>query len=231
MIRRKAFPTIVLFLLMGGAGLGVFAVPEADTLIQRLADTWGPLEVSLTATMTTVKPGRNAVETEIRILRGGPNRTRIEFLAPEKDAGKVILRLGDKTWLYLPKADRRVKVPARRNPLAGGVMFEDLFPGLPETDDASVTATEEGFVLTGKTNRIYFHRTSLVPFRREYYSRSGRLLKTIHIDEIRDWKGVPIPWKIRFVDHLKNGVEATITIRSAVELKDSDKRLFSKDAL
>ncbi|GEM_PF-4932643 len=221
---------------------GLSAAPDAETLARKVENTWGTLEISLTAVMKTARPGRDPVETDIRILRIGSAGTRIDFLAPEKDRGKIILQLGGETWLYLPRADRKVNVPAHRNPLAGGVLFEDLFPGRTELDEVSVTESEEAFVLTGTTtggkrrktrgtDRTYFHRTSLLPFRREYYSRSGKLLKTVHIDEYREWNGVPIPWKVRFVDHLKNGAEASITIRSATTLKEGDRRLFSKETL
>ncbi len=245
--RAQAFLGAVL--LLGSASAGRTSdVPTAEDLIQRVAAAWDPVRVSLKATMTVERPNRPASTTELLIRRAGHLKTRIDFLSPPRDRGKVILENGSETWLYLPRADRVVEVPARRNPLAGGILFEDLFPGGTGAGvlqrgtsgtPAAVEEHDEGFVLVtaGRSgskqpnSRIYFDRSTLFLFRREVYASSGRLLKTIHIDESRDWQGVQIPWKVRFVDHLRYGANVRIEILEALELEGDLDEIFSKDRL
>jgi outer membrane lipoprotein-sorting protein len=215
--------------------------PDAEALLERTGDTWGPLEAALTATMTTEQPDREPSVMDLRILRGGRGRTRIDFLSPEKQRGKAILQLEGETWMYLPRADRVVEVPQRRNPLSGSMLFEDLFPGGLEAADVTVEEDEDGYVLVSSgadakrkkkrgTDRIHFRRETLLPFRREFYGASGRLLKTVHIEETREWNGVSLPWKVRFVDHLRKGTEVTIEIQEATNLEDPG-NLFTREGL
>ena len=213
-------------------------LPTADTLIESVAAAWDPIQVRLIANMTVRQPGRPESETRLLIRRAGSGRTRIDFLAPEKDRGKALLHSGNETWLYIPRIGRVIEVPAKRSPLAGGVLFEDLFPG-DGAESARVEADESGFVLvthTSKrrksgTSRIFFDRSNLLPFRREVYSSSGRLLKTVQIDEMRAWGKVQIPWKIRFEDHLRKGAEVRIEIVRATPLTAEEEQLIAREHL
>jgi hypothetical protein len=131
-----------------------------------------------------------------------------------------------------------IEVPERRSPLAGGVLFEDLFPS-QAIESATVEADENAFILVARTSkrknsgtsRIFFDRSTLLPFRREVYSSSGRLLKTVQIDEMRAWGQVQIPWKIRFVDHLRKGAEVRIDIIRATALTADDEQLIAREHL
>ncbi len=120
------------------------------------------------------------------------------------------------------------------------MLFEDVFPGRPEISGAVVEELDDGFVLvtsaSGKkkkkeTSRIYFDRSTLLPFRREAYGSSGRLLKTVHIDETRKWHGIEIPWTVRFVDNRGSGIETRIEVLHADELEGDLEALFSRVGL
>ena len=236
MMRRLFLPALLVF--PGAGAAAALAPPDAAALVAAAAGSWAPLEAALTATMTTGRPDREPSVADLRILRGGPGRTRIEFLSPERQRGKILLQVRDETWMYLPRPQRVVKVPLRRNPLSGSLLFEDLLPESFADGDAMVEETDDAYVLirsaTGKkgnTDRIYFHRDTLIPFRREFHGKSGRLLKTIHIEETRSWNNIELPWKIRFVDHLGGGIESTIEMRKVEELGRNTEHLFTREGL
>ena len=213
-------------------------LPTADTLIESVAAAWDPVQVRLIANMTVRQPGRPESATRLLIRRGGSGRTRIDFLSPDKDRGKALLQIGSETWLYLPRTGRVIEVPAQRSPLAGGVLFEDLFPG-QEAESATVEAGEDAFILVTRTSkkkksgtsRIFFDRFTLLPFRREVYSSSGRLLKTLRIDEMREWEQVQIPWRIRLEDHLRKGAEVRIEVIRATALTAEEEQLIAREHL
>jgi len=232
---------VLLVLATPGPAVAAPDLPDAATLRQR-ASAWGAVEVALTARMVTHKEGREPFTADLRILRAGRTRTRIDFLAPPKDAGKVLLQLGDQAWLYLPKADRVVKVPPRRNLLADGLLFEDLFAEEPGAGVARVEEADGAYILvttpagtgserTEKSTRIFFHRDTLLPFKREFYGSSGRLLRTITIEETRPWQDQTLPWKIRFEDNLRNGTETTLEVLAAEELPGNIDELLSRERL
>ena len=210
---------------------GVSDLPAVEDLVQRVAAAWDPIRVSLKATLTLERRGRSPSTVELQIRRAGGGQTRIDFLAPARDRGKVILEDGGETWLYLPRTGRVVEVPARRNPLAGGVLFEDLFPGGTGSAGATVEDHDDGFVLISTGGKIYFDRSTLLPIRREILSASGRLLKTVYIEATQDWQGAQIPSQVRVVDHLRHDAEARLEILEARELEGDLEALFSKDGL
>ena len=228
--------------LMSGLTLaqeeGLPVLPTADTLIESVTAAWDPVHVRLIAKMTVRQPGRPESETRLLIRRAGSGRTRIDFLSPEKDRGKVLLQSGNESWLYIPRTGRVIEVPAKRSPLAGGVLFEDLFPG-QDTESARVEDGENAFILVTRTSnrknsgtsRIFFDRSTLLPFRREVYSSSGRLLKTVQIEEMRAWGQVRIPWKIRFEDHLRKGAEVRIEVVHATALTADEEQLIAREHL
>ena len=217
----------------------VSEAPAAEDLMRRVAEAWDPVRVRLKATLTVERPHRPASTTELLIRRAGRGRTRIEFLSPPRDRGKILLEDGGESWLYIPRTGRVVEVPARRNPLAGGVLFEDLFPGGADVVAVAVEARDEGWVLVttdasggkGGGSRITFDRATLLPVRREVYASSGRLLKTLHVDETVEWQGIRIPSKVRLVDHLRHDALARIEILEASELTGDLDQLFSRDGL
>lgn len=234
-MRDRIVPALLL--LMSGGAVAAAAPPDAATLLAGVAGSWAPLEAVLIATMTTQREDREPSVAELRILRGGRGRTRIEFLSPERQRGKILLQVEDQTWMYLPRPQRVVKVPLRRNPLSGSLLFEDLRPEDFADSGAGVEETEDAYILVasstkkGGTDRIYFQRDTLLPFRRELHGKSGRLLKTIHIEETRSWNQVELPWKVRFVDHLRGDMEATIEIHEAEMLGPDTGHLFTRDGL
>jgi len=189
--------------------------------------------------MTLTQPGRPPSELDLVVRRAGRGRTRIDFLSPPKDRGNVLLQIGDETWFYLQKADRLMEVPWKRNPLAGGILLEDLAPGAPDVAGAVVEDHEDAFVLVtaapgqGKkeTSRTWFDRSTLLPTRRDLFASSGRPLRSVRIEEMRAWRGVQIPWKVRYVDQLRHGVEASVEVQEVDALEDDVDLLFSKDRL
>ena len=73
--------------------------------------------------------------------------------------------------------------------------------------------------------------STLLPVRREVYSSSGRLLKTVQIEEMREWEQVRIPWKIRFTDHLRKGTEVRIEVVRATALTAEEEQLIAREHL
>lgn len=236
MIARIVSLLVVATALTGGAGATQDGTPTAEALVESVAAAWDPVRVRLLAKMTVVSPGRPETETELLIRRAGSGRTRVDFMSPEKDRGKALLQSGSQTWLYLPRTGRVIEVPAKRSPLAGGVLFEDLFPIRDSgSESATVEVTGDAFILVDAakkgTSRIFFDRSTLLPLRREVYSSSGRLLKTVQIEEMRPWQGAQIPWKIRFEDHLRKGAQARIEVLQATALGAEEETLISRERL
>lgn len=214
-------------------------VPGPDELVQRCRDAWISVPVRMRATMTATRPGQPESVLDLAIERDGRGRTLIEFLTPGKDEGKLVLAVGEKMWLYLPRAGRVTAVSRRRNPFAAGVTFEDLLPGEIGGGAASVSETPESFLLEVKAqgtrqggfSRIAFDKTTLLPVRREIYSSSGKLLRTVQIEETREWGGRSLPSRIRVVERARRGRDVLLEVREFAELGNPEDGRFDPDRL
>jgi len=214
------------------------AVPAPAELLQQIERSWNPLRIAMVAELTVEQRDRAPGTFRILLRRDGPERVRVDFLAPVKDEGKVMLLADGKTWLYLPRADRLVAVSPRQSPLAG-MMFSDLFPGELDRYDA-VSRLTNGFwelQLTPKKSekaapaRIFFDPETRLPLRREVLTPSGTPLKTIIIQEMMPWQNTVIPKQMKVIDRLRGGMETTVAIVSAEPLAPGAEVLFTKESL
>jgi len=213
-------------------------LPSLEELRERFEEAWQPLRLEMRARMIVERPGGQRGEFDVLIRRGGPTKVRIDFLPPERDRGKVILRSGDETWLYLPRARKVVAISPSRSPLAGGVMLEDLFPEDLEGYEVTIVRLQEAIGLELKPRRrglspgrLFFDKTTLLPVRRDVYSPSGRPLRSIVVEETREWQGRQVPAKLRVVDEIRKGYVVRIEVVEFHELPEGSGELFDRDAL
>ena len=215
------------------------AAPSAEQLLQRLDESWGKLRARMSAVMTLSRPGRTASTLELVVDRDGASRMRIEFLTPEKDRGKTIIVLGGRMWLYLPAAGKVTEVPRRASALAGALAFDDLLPERSGEREAEVAELPDAYLLViapsgrarQETSRIYFDRGSLLPRRREFLSRSGKLLREAVVEADLTWKGRTLPRRLRITDHARGGNEMVLEIKSVMDLPPDPGNLFDPKSL
>lgn len=134
----------------------------------------------------------------------GQDRSFLEFTAPARDAGSRFLRLEDAMWIFLPRAGKSVRIQGHM--LRQGLMGSDFSygdaserPSMIEDYDATIERSEtlDGrptvvLFLAGKrsdlaypTRRIWVDSERFVPLKEERFARSGKLLKTATLSDVR----------------------------------------------
>ena len=81
-------------------------------------------EARMRIRVSTSRPGAAAFAGEFAVLVKGPEKIRVEFLAPE-DRGKLLLVNGKDAWLILPGTKNPIKVP-RSHRVTGGFAVADV---------------------------------------------------------------------------------------------------------
>lgn len=150
-----------------------------------------------TATMA-VNNGRRTVSYQMRTFGSGADRSAVEYLAPERDAGTRLLRLGEDVWWYQPALERTQRIAGhlmREGVLGSDVSYDDLTrnEALLSRYDGTVSGPEPCpaggqclvLHLTARTPDVtYASRTAWVdqetwlPVHQELRAASGELLKT-----------------------------------------------------
>lgn len=93
------------------ASSGIAQAADAKSLLRAAYDNWRSDASQTTVKMTIHRPGWERKMTMISYTRGEDDAL-VRFIAPAKDAGNATLKLGKNTWLFNPKLNQVVKLPA-----------------------------------------------------------------------------------------------------------------------
>ena len=176
----------------------------------------------------------------------GTDRSFLEFTEPARDAGSRFLRLSDAMWIYLPRVGKSVRIQGHM--LRQGLMGSDFSYG-DASENPSMVEDYEGTIereetldgrpcwvvlLEGRrrdlaypTRRIWVDRERWVPLKEERFARSGKLLKTALMGDVRQIGDRWYPYRIT----LDNALQAeTSTVLEILDMElgvDIDDRVFT----
>lgn len=203
---------VVLIALAAGAA---HAQITAEQILQRVDENMTIRTVHTRAIMSITYSEGDVRDLEFESWAEGEDRSFLEFTAPPRDAGSRFLRLDDKMWIYLPRAARSVRIQGRM--LEQGLMGSDFSYGdasenpSMENDYDAVIEREEPLdgrptyvlFLTGKRRGLSYPRRRIwvdaerwVPLKEERFARSGKLLKTAVLGDVRQIEGRWYPFQM-----------------------------------
>jgi outer membrane lipoprotein-sorting protein len=152
----------------------------------------------------------------------GTDRSFLEFTKPARDAGSRFLRLEDKMWIFLPTVGKSVRIQGHM--LRQGLMGSDFSygdasekPSMVDDYDGTVERrdTLDGrptwvLKLEGKrpdlayaSRRLWVDAERWVPLKEERYARSGKLLKTATMGDVRKVGNRWYPFSVELDDALQ----------------------------
>ena len=197
------------------------APPTAEQLMAAM-DKNLTFEARKTRTLMTVE-GRRTRSYEMVSYGRGEEDAAVEYVAPARDKGTRMLKLGDELWIYLPNVDRVQKISGhmlREGMMGSDVSYEDMLAsrelrkrytarvtGAAELDGRpcwilELKAKDDG--VTYPKRITYVDKQSFVPVKQELYALSGMLLKTWTMSDVREFAGGrKFPTKMSVEDHVK----------------------------
>jgi len=212
---------------------------QAREIVDRVARLFISQSSSATVDMQITKE-----DSQRKILMqfwslGGSN-ILVRIRSPQEDAGTAILKVGNQTWCYLPKANRTVKMPASMlmTPWMGSdFTLNDLVKESSLTNDYVIATTFEGkrdgvevteYTLTpGRAAVVVWGKITLeirqadqMPVRQRYYDEDGKLVRELSFSDYRTMSGRLIPTCLVMQSMDKGGKKAveqtTITYENIV---------------
>jgi len=179
-----------------------------------------------------------------KVLSKGNENTLVMVVEPASERGQILLMKGRDLWIFLPNVSQPVRIGLAQR-LTGQVANGDLAranfagdytPKLLRTEDIDgephyvleLTAVDRG-VTYGKV--MYWVRASNYwPHKAEFYSLSGRLLKTAHYRGYQQMAGRMRPTQLLMEDALRKGERSTLEYRN-MKPRDLPDKVFTKDYL
>ena len=198
-----------------------------------------------------IKGRRNSRTIESKNWIVGTELAFTEYLSPPREAGTKMLKIGEKLYTYSPQTDRVIQISGhmlRQSVMGSDMSYNDMMEDRPI--EQLYNATLEGSIkiddrdhyiialdakvkgLSYPKRRSWVDKEYLLPTKEELYAKSGKLLKTASLHEIKKINGRWFPSKFIYKDELKRNSRGTEWIINDIQFnkKIPDSR-FSKALL
>jgi len=180
----------------------------------------------------------------------GDAKAFTEYLSPAREAGTKMLKLEDHLWTYAPATDRIIQISGhmlRQSVMGSDLSYEDMMDDatLAEAYEATVTGEETIderdcwlVSLTARSAAVAYHARKLwvdkersVPLRQDLFGKSGRLLKTMTMSDVREVEGRWFPMRSHFRDVLKKGGGTEFVVVSILFDQEIPPHIFARASL
>ncbi|AZQ65400.1 outer membrane lipoprotein-sorting protein [Flammeovirga pectinis] len=154
----------------------------------------------------------------------GTNDTFSEYLSPAREKGTKMLKLDDKLWIYSPSSDRTIQISGhmlRQSVNGSDMSYEDMMQErklvemyIPKIVGEEEMNGEECYImeLDAKVEDISYPKMKMwvekkhfAVMRQDLFAKSGQMLKTVNMQDIRLVNGRYYPFKMNYKDVLKDG--------------------------
>ena len=223
--------------------------PSGDDVLKRLDQNMtSNSKVVVSKMIIHGRRGSRTIESKSWIQ--GTDQSFTEYLAPAREKGTKMLKLGDQLWTYSPSTDRTIRIAGhmlRQSVMGSDLSYEDMMedPELHKIYSANIIKEEilnERLCwileLIAKKEDVAYHSRKLwvdkdrfVALKETRYAKSGKLLKTTEIKEVKKVENRWVPMRIVFKDELKSG-DGTEFIVDSIEFDVAiPDYIFSKASL
>jgi outer membrane lipoprotein-sorting protein len=218
---------------------------SAQEILRRADEVRFPQEgFEVSVRIRTTENGRAGEARLLKVLSKGNENTAVLTVEPATDRGQILLMKGRELWVFLPRVSQPVRLSLAQR-LVGQVANGDLaranFAGdyVPALVGSEREGNEHLYVLelvaadagvTYQKVRYWIRQKNFWPHKAEFYSLSGRLLKTCRYEEFRAFGGKVRPTRLVMADALRQGEQSTLEY-SGLKLRDLPDRIFTKEYL
>ncbi|BBP05685.1 outer membrane lipoprotein-sorting protein [Sulfuriferula plumbiphila] len=239
------------FLILALAGITAAAEPLAaeDSLARSILEKSDEIRFpshgfQVDVDIASSTPGAATEKRKYRILSKGNDNTLVMILEPASERGQIMLMKGRDLWVFMPDVSQPIRLGLAQR-LTGQVANGDLaranFTGdyTPKLLRIEKREGEDYYVLELRAvdRGVTYHRvllwvnkSSYRPRQAEFYSLSGRLLKTCSYENFETMAGKQRPTRMLIQDALKSG-DTSVLEYGNMRLRDLPDKVFSKDYL
>ena len=203
------------------------------------------------ATTTMIVHGRRGDRTmTAKSWVEGSEKSFSEYLAPAREKGTKMLKLGDQLWLYSPQSDRIIRIAGhmlRQSMMGSDFSYEDMMEdhSLSDAYSAKILGSEsfldrDCWVLELTaivddvayfSRKIWVDKERMLALREDRFAKGGKLLKTAEVLEVFRVNLRWYPKRMVFKDALSKGKGTELVINSIEFDVKISKHIFSKAAL
>ena len=242
-MKRILLPVLTVVVLVFSA-LSAGAI-EAEDIIKEADKARAPGDsFSFDLEVTSEKPDRKDEISRFKVLVKGRDKSLVKFTYPKRDKGKIMLMVGNNLWIYIPTSRNPIRISQQQR-LIGQVsngdvartnFAQDYVPSLlgeEELEGKDCHLLE----LIAKSNEVAYHRIiywvekdTLNPVKSEFYTISGKLLKTAYYQGYKEILGRERMTRMLIADNLREG-QTSIMEYSNMRIEEFPDQIFQKGYL
>lgn len=219
---------------------------SVNDILKKIEFNQNPDSISYNGKMLIHRKGRT-IEKKFDIWSVGNRKAFIEFNYPPRDRGTKYLRLDDNLWMYIPNAEKTVKISGHM--LKQSIMGSD-FSYDDQTENGKISENYSGFILsqdkldsfecviidisaneTSTPNyyrqKIWVDKYNFTIIKAELYGRSGKLLKIMSCRDFRKINGRHYSLYTKMEDAIKNDYYTEIIIENIRLDEDISENIFT----
>lgn len=222
-----------LLLALLNPGLAIGADIDADRIVREADKIRFPNDpFEIIAEMVTKKDSTEEDVLRMKIYSKGSKKVLAEFIYPPREKGKAILLVEENMWMYLPDLKKAIRVSPTQQLLnsnfSNGDILRTNFAGDYHAKLLGIERLEGNNVyqleLMSKKKETTYQRAlywvkkdNFMPVKAEFYSVSGKLLKTLNFVEFGNMGGSIRPVKMVMTNPFRRG-EMSIMIFKVIEI-------------
>ena len=226
-MKRRSFLAAVLFAALGWSSSGWSAQPGAQEILAASDAIRNPTHpFGVTMTLTEYRDGKQTDLSTLAVYSkankdNGQFRSLIRFVAPARDANKLMLKSGNDLWFYDPANKASIRISPQQRLLGQAANGDVVTFNLAKDYQATLAGEED--VLDGDRQKHRCHRLLLKavapdvtydhielwldasnnrPVKARFYSESDRLLKTAYYRVYQQQLGAERPTETVIIDGL-----------------------------
>ncbi|MHB1048586.1 MAG: outer membrane lipoprotein-sorting protein [Bacteroidota bacterium] len=185
--------------------LGIFIslqaiAQNANALLKQVDDNLMPESYEATRKIVNEEPDGSKKEFTFYTVKKGKDKIAMLYLSPASEKGRSTLRLGENLWLYIPSANRPIRITSLQSVIGGVFNNADIMQleYSTEYDAAFVQETDNETVLELKAKnksvaydklKMWITKESKILRKVEAYSASGMLIKTLEFTADKNFGG------------------------------------------
>ena len=191
--------TISMFIITVLFAINVFA-QDANKLLKEVDDNLMPESYESIRKLINEEPDGSKKEFTFYTVKKGKDKVAMLYLSPASEKGRSTLRLGENMWLYIPSANKPIRITSLQSVVGGVFNNADIMQLEYSTEyDATYSkGTDKEYILDLKAKnktvaydrlKMWITKVDKTLRKVEAYSASGMLIKTLEFNDDKNFGG------------------------------------------
>lgn len=195
-MNKAIFRILIVIFLISSTMFG----QDANKLLKEVDDNLMPESYESIRKLVNEEPDGSKKEFTFYTVKKGKDKIAMLYLSPASEKGRSTLRLGENMWLYIPSANKPIRITSLQSVVGGVFNNADIMQLEYSTEyDATYSkGTDTEYILDLKAKnktvaydklKMWITKADKTLRKVEAYSASGMLIKTLEFKDDKNFGG------------------------------------------